>query len=258
MNTLNTTSSRVVLITGGSRGLGRSAALHLSEAGVDVVITYVGNEAAAQAVVAAISEQGRRAVALRLDVADSASFPAFALALRATLQRSFGRDTVDYLVNNAGSGVYASFADTTEGQLDAMYNIHLKGTFLLTQSLLPIMADGGRILNTSSGLTRFTLPGYAAYAAMKGGVEVLTRFMAKELGARGIAVNTIAPGAIETDFGGGAVRDNPDLNAMLAQQTALGRVGLPDDIGAAIAALLGEGNRWLNAQRVEVSGGISI
>lgn len=208
--------------------------------------------------VAAIGEHGRRAAALRLTMADSASFPAFAAQLRTALQRGFGRDTVDYLVNNAGSGVHASFGETTEAQLDAMYQIHLKGTFLLTQALSPVIANGGRILNTSSGLTRFTLPGYAAYAAMKGGVELLTRFMAKELGARGIAVNTIAPGAIETDFGGGAVRDNPDLNGMIAQQTALGRVGLPDDIGAAVAALLGEGNRWLNAQRVEVSGGMSI
>jgi NAD(P)-dependent dehydrogenase (short-subunit alcohol dehydrogenase family) len=257
MNT-KSTSSRIALITGASRGLGRSAALHLADAGVDIVLTYVGNEAAAHDVVAAIVAKGRRATALRLDMADSASFAAFAQALRATLKQDFGRDSVDYLVNNAGSGTYASFAETTEAQLDAMYQIHLKGTFLLTQALLPLIADGGRILNTSSGLTRFTLPGYAAYAAMKGGVEVLTRFMAKELGARAIAVNTIAPGAIETDFGGGAVRDNAEINSMIAQQTALGRVGLPDDIGAAVAALLGEGSGWLNAQRVEVSGGIAI
>lgn len=258
MNTHHSISPRVALITGASRGLGRSAALHLADSGVDVVITYLGQETSAQAVVAAIREKGRRAASLRLDVSDSASFPAFADALRATLQQDFGRDTINYLVNNAGSGVHASFAQTTEAQLDTMYKVHLKGTFLLTQNLLPFIANGGRILNTSSGLTRFTLPGYAAYAAMKGGVEVLTRFMAKELGARGIAVNTVAPGAIETDFGGGAVRDNADLNTMIAQQTALGRVGLPDDIGAAVAAMLGDANGWLNAQRVEVSGGIAI
>jgi NAD(P)-dependent dehydrogenase (short-subunit alcohol dehydrogenase family) len=256
--TTNSNLPRIALITGASRGLGRSAALHLADAGVDVVLTYVGNETAAQQVVAAIVAKGRRAAALRLDMADSAAFPAFAERLRKTLQQDFGRDSVDYLVNNAGTGEHASFAETTEAQLDLMYRIHLKGTFLLTQALLPVIADGGRILNTSSGLTRFTLPGYAAYAAMKGGVEVLTRYMAKELGARGIAVNTIAPGAIETDFGGGAVRDNAELNGMIAQQTALGRVGLPDDIGAAVAALLGDGNGWLNAQRVEVSGGIAI
>jgi NAD(P)-dependent dehydrogenase (short-subunit alcohol dehydrogenase family) len=256
--TTNSNASRIALITGASRGLGRSAALHLADAGVDVVLTYLGNESAAQQVVAAVREKGRRAAALRLDMGDSASFPAFASKLRAILQQDFGRGSVNYLVNNAGTGEYASFAETTEAQLDAMYQIHLKGTFLLTQALLPVIADGGRILNTSSGLTRFTLPGYAAYAAMKGGVEVLTRFMAKELGGRGIAVNTIAPGAIETDFGGGAVRDNADLNAMIAQQTALGRVGLPDDIGAAVASLLSDSNGWLNAQRVEVSGGIAI
>lgn len=257
MNT-NSTTTRIALITGASRGLGRSAALHLADAGVDVVLTYLGNESAAQQVVAAIRAKGRRAAALRLDMADCGSFPGFAKNLRAILQQDFGRGSVDFLVNNAGTGEYASFAETTEAQLDAMYQIHLKGTFLLTQALLPLIADGGRILNTSSGLTRFTLPGYAAYAAMKGGVEVLTRFMAKELGARAIAVNSIAPGAIETDFGGGAVRDNADLNAMIAQQTALGRVGLPDDIGAAVAALLSDANGWLNAQRVEVSGGIAI
>ena len=258
MTNTNSTVPRIALITGASRGLGRSAALHLADAGVDVVFTYLGNETAAQQVVAAIEGKGRRACALRLDMADSASFPAFAERLRHTLRQDFGRDGVDYLVNNAGTGEYASFAETTEAQLDLMYQIHLKGTFLLTQALLPLIVDGGRILNTSSGLTRFTLPGYAAYAAMKGGVEVLTRYMAKELGARGIAVNTIAPGAIETDFGGGAVRDNAELNGMIAQQTALGRVGLPDDIGAAVAALLGDANGWLNAQRVEVSGGIAI
>jgi NAD(P)-dependent dehydrogenase (short-subunit alcohol dehydrogenase family) len=257
MNT-HFTAPRIALITGASRGLGRSAALHLADAGVDIVLTYLGNEAAAQEVVAAIGAKGRRAVALRLDMADSAAFPAFADQLRRTLQQDFGRDNIDYLVNNAGTGEHARFADTTEAQLDLMYKIHLKGTFLLTQALLPLIADGGRIVNTSSGLTRFTLPGYAAYAAMKGGVEVLTRFMAKELGARSIAVNTIAPGAIETDFGGGAVRDNAELNTMIAQQTALGRVGLPDDIGAAVAALLSDANGWLNAQRVEVSGGIAI
>ena len=253
-----TPSSRVALITGGSRGLGRSAALHLATAGVDVIITYLGQDAAAQAVVTEISGKGQRAVALQLDVGDSASFPAFAEAVRANLHQHFARDTFDYLVNNAGTGGFASFSETTEAQLDSMYKIHLKGTFFLTQALLPLIADRGRILNTSSGLTRVTLPGYAAYAAMKGGVEVLTRFMAKELGARGIAVNTVAPGAIETDFGGGAVRDNAGLNAMIAEQTALGRVGRPDDVGAAVAALLGDANGWLNAQRVEISGGIAI
>jgi len=251
-------TNRIALVTGGSRGLGRSAALHLADAGVDIILTYVSNEAEAHAVAAEIAGKGRRAVALRLDVASSASFELFAAAVKAALAGTWQRERFDYLLNNAGAGAHASFESTTEAQFDAMYNIHLKGTFFLTQKLLPLIADGGRILNTSSGLTRFSLPGYGAYAAMKGGVEVLTRYMAKELGARGIAVNTIAPGAIETDFGGGAVRDNEQLNGMIAGQTALGRVGLPDDIGGAVAALLSDGNRWLNAQRVEVSGGIAI
>jgi len=248
----------IALVTGASRGLGRSTALKLAEQGVDVIVTYKVNEAEAQAVVHQIQAQGRRALALQLDVAESTTFAAFAQTVTTALARIWQRDRFDYLVNNAGTGTYASFAETTEAQFDMLFNIHLKGTFFLTQELLQLINDGGRIVNISSGLTRFALPGYAAYAAMKGGVEVLTRYMAKELGARGIAVNTVAPGAIETDFGGGVVRDNAELNADIARQTALGRVGLPDDIGGAVAALLTEGNRWINAQRIEVSGGIAI
>jgi NAD(P)-dependent dehydrogenase (short-subunit alcohol dehydrogenase family) len=209
-------------------------------------------------VVGQIEALGRRAVALRLDVADSKSFEAFAGAVKTALRQGWQRERFDHLVNNAGTGVHAAFDATTEAQFDSMVNIHLKGAFFLTQKLLPLINDGGRIVNISSGLTRFSLPGYAAYAAMKGGVEVLTRYLAKELGARGIAVNTFAPGAIETDFGGGAVRDNAQLNAFVASQTALGRVGLPDDIGGAIAALLSSGNGWVNAQRIEASGGMFI
>ncbi|MES3023216.1 MAG: SDR family oxidoreductase [Pseudomonadota bacterium] len=250
--------TNIALVTGASRGLGRSTALKLAADGVDVIVTYKGKQAEAQAVVAAVEALGRRALALQLDVGDSASFTAFASTVKAALKDTWQREQFDFLVNNAGAGAHASFEETTEAQLDAMFNIHLKGTFFLTQKLLPLIKDGGRIVNTSSGLTRFAYPGYSAYAIMKGGVEVLTRYMAKELGARGIAVNTIAPGAIETDFGGGTVRDDAQLNAAIAGQTALGRVGLPDDIGGAVAALLGDGNRWLNAQRVEVSGGISI
>jgi NAD(P)-dependent dehydrogenase (short-subunit alcohol dehydrogenase family) len=201
---------------------------------------------------------GRRAVALPLDVGDSKSFRDFAAVLKRTLAQTWQREQFDHLINNAGVGVHASFAETTEAQFDELVNVHFKGTFFLTQALLPLLADGGRIVNISSGLARFALPGYAAYAAMKGGVEVLTRYLAKELGARGISVNTVAPGAIETDFGGGAVRDNAQLNAMIASQTALGRVGLPDDIGGAIASLLSPGTAWITAQRIEVSGGQSI
>lgn len=255
-----TTTSRtpIALITGGSRGLGRNAALHLARAGVDVVLTYRSSAAEAQAVVQDIEALGRRAVALPLDVSQSKSFADFAAALKQALATTWQRERFDYMVNNAGIGVNAPFAQTTEAQFDELVAVHLKGPFFLTQVLLPLIADGGRILNVSSGLARFALPGYGAYAAMKGGIEVLTRYLAKELGPRGIAVNVIAPGAIETDFGGGAVRDNKDLNAAIAAQTALGRVGLPDDIGGAIAALLQPGNGWMTGQRVEVSGGMFL
>ena len=248
----------IALITGASRGLGRNAALHVARSGTDVILTYRSQAAEAQAVVAEIEALGRRAVALPLDVAQSGTFADFAGQVREVLARHWQRERFDFLVNNAGVGVHAGFMETTEAQFDDMVNIHLKGVFFLTQKLLPLMNDGGRILNVSSGLARFALPGYAAYAAMKGGVEVLTRYLAKELGARGIAVNVVAPGAIETDFGGGAVRDNAQLNAFIAGQTALGRVGLPDDIGGVIAALLQPGTGWVNAQRIEASGGMFV
>lgn len=248
----------IALITGGSRGLGRNAALALAAQGTDVILTYRSNLAAAEAVVAQIRALGRRAAALELDTGNTQGFTNFANHLRAVLAEEWQRERFDFLVNNAGVGLHANFIETTEAQFDTLMNIHLKGVFFLTQKLLPLINDGGRILNVSTGLARFALPGYAAYAAMKGGVEVLTRYMAKELGPRGITVNAIAPGAIETDFGGGAVRDNAQLNAMVASQTALGRVGLPDDIGGAIAALLSPGGRWINAQRIEASGGMFL
>ena len=249
---------RIALITGASRGLGRSAALTLADQGVDSIVTYHSNEAEAHAVVRAIEAKGRRAVALQLDVGDSKSFAAFAERVKAALAATWRRERFDYLVNNAGIGSDGSLAGATEEQFDLLCDVHLKGTFFLTQKLLPLIADGGRIVNVSSGLARFSYPGKAIYAAMKGGVEVLTRYMAQELGPRGIAVNTIAPGAIATDFSGGLVRDNPQVNAAIASQTALGRVGLPDDVGGAVAALLSDGNRWVNGQRIEVAGGVHI
>lgn len=255
---MTTATTRIALITGASRGLGRNAALKLAESGIDVILTYKGNEKEAHTVVKQIEALGRRAVALQLDVGVSKSFGAFAERVTAELAKIWQRTKFDYLVNNAGSGAHASIVETTEEQFDLMYNVHLKSTFFLTQKLLPLIEDGGRIINTSSGLVRFSFPGYSAYAAMKGGIEVLTRYMAKELGPRGITVNTLAPGAIETDFGGGTVRDNPQLNAQIASLTALNRVGVPDDIGGAVVALLSDGNRWLNGQRVEVSGGIFL
>jgi NAD(P)-dependent dehydrogenase (short-subunit alcohol dehydrogenase family) len=257
MSTTTSSQAPVTLVTGGSRGLGRNAALHRARQGSDLVLTYRSSVAEAEAVAAEIRALGRRAEILALDVADSSSFPAFAAQVRQVLA-GWGRERFDHLFNNAGTGIHAAFADTSEAQFDELVKIHLKGPFFLTQALLPLIADGGRILNVSSGLARFALPGYAAYATMKGGIEVLTRYLAKELGARGISVNTLAPGAIETDFGGGAVRDNAQLNAFVASQTALGRVGLPDDIGAVVAALLAPGTGWINAQRIEASGGMML
>ena len=248
----------IALITGGNRGLGKSTALHLAQRGVDVILTYRSNAAEAQAVVGQIEALGGRAIALELDVGESASFAAFVDNVKTALQQGWQRERFDYLVNNAGVGLYAPFAEFTEDQFDMLMNVHLKGPFFLTQKLLPLLNDGGRIVNISSGLTRFALPGYSAYATMKGGIEVLTRYLAKELGARNIAVNTIAPGAIETDFGGGRLRDNAELNGFVASQTALGRAGLPHDIGGAISALLHSDSRWVNAQRIEVSGGMFV
>ena len=248
----------IALITGGSRGLGRNTAQHLARSGVDVILTYRNSRAEAEAAVSDIVSTGRHAAALPLDVANSASFVDFAIGLRRLLAEQWGRDRFEFLVNNAGMGIHANFADTTEAQFDELANTHLKGVFFLTQKLLPLLADGGRIVNVSSGLTRFALPGYSAYAAMKGAIEVLSRYMAKELGPRRIAVNVVAPGAIETDFGGGMVRDNAQVNAGIASQTALGRVGLPDDIGGVVASLLAAENGWINGQRIEASGGVFL
>ena len=255
---MSTTTVPIALVTGGSRGLGKSTALHLAKRGTDVILTYKSGRAEAEATVAEIECMGRRAQALPLDVAKSTTFVEFAIRLRDVLSKNWQRDKVNFLVNNAGIGIHANFADTTEAQFDELVNIHLKGVFFLTQKLLPLLADGGRIVNISSGLSRFVLPGYSAYAAMKGAIEVLSRYMAKELGPRGIAVNVVAPGAIETDFGGGMVRDDAQVNAMIASQTALGRVGLPDDIGGVIASLLSPENGWINAQRIEASGGMFL
>ncbi|MCP3803086.1 SDR family oxidoreductase [Allokutzneria sp. A3M-2-11 16] len=247
--------TRIALITGGSRGLGRNTALHLARQGVDLVITYRTGAAEAEAVVAEARELGRTAVALPLDAGDTSTFGAFTEAVRGALAERWGRDTFDFLVNNAGVGRHAPFSEVTEEVFDELMNVHVKGVYFLTQALLPLLADGGRIVNLSTGLTRFAQNGYSAYASMKGAVEVLTRYLAKELGPRGIAVNTVAPGPVATDFSGGVVRDNAELNSFLASQTALGRTGLPDDIGGAIAALLTDGTGWITAQRIEISGG---
>lgn len=251
-------SERIALVTGGSRGLGKNAVLKLAAEGTGIILTYNSSEREAQNVVREIEQKGVKAVALQLNVGEIATFGGFAKKVQESLKTVWQRDTFDCLLNNAGTGLYAPYTETTEAQFDDAMNIHFKGPFFLTQTLLPLIKDGGRILNVSSGLARFTQPGSGTYAAMKGAMEVLTRYQAKELGARGIAVNIIAPGAIETDFGGGHVRDNAELNQRLASQTALGRVGLPDDIGDAIAALLSDKLGWMNAQRIEVSGGMFL
>jgi NAD(P)-dependent dehydrogenase (short-subunit alcohol dehydrogenase family) len=248
----------ISIVTGGNRGLGRNTALNIARQGGDVVLTYRGGADSAAEVVKEIEALGQKAVAMQLDVSNVSVFPAFVDNLKYALQETWGHTSVDHLINNAGHGEMAALAETTEAQFDMLFNVHVKGVFFLTQSLLPLLADGGRIINFSSGLTRVSFPGFSAYSAAKGAVEILTLYMAKEFGARGITANTIAPGAIETDFLGGAVRDTPAYNEAFASMTALGRVGLPDDIGPAVASLLRADNRWVTAQRIEVSGGQNI
>lgn len=249
---------KIAIVTGASRGLGRNTALSIARGGGDVILTYQSRAEDAQAVVEEIGAMGRKAVALQLDTGNVAGFASFADRLRSVLRETWRRDSFDHLVNNAGHGDYSLIEQTSEAQFDRLVDVHFKGVFFLTQALLPLIADGGRIVNLSSGLTRVSAPGWGAYAAVKGAVEVLSVYMAKELGSRGIAVNTVAPGAIETDFFGGAVRDTPEFNRLFADMTALGRVGQPDDIGPMIASLLSPDNRWINAQRIEVSGGQGI
>lgn len=250
--------TQIALITGGSRGLGRSMAQHLAARGVDILFTYHSRKDEADALVAELEAQGRKAVALQLDAGNAAGFDAFAAEVREMLQATWSRGDFDFLVNNAGTALYSAFTETTEAQLDAVFNIHFKGVYLLTQTLLPLMRDGGAIINVSSGLARFSYPGSSAYGAMKGAIEVLTRYLAVELGPRRIRVNTLAPGAIATDFGGGRVRDNAELNATIADRTPLGRVGLPDDVGGAVSLLLSDEAGWINGQRIEASGGIHL
>jgi NAD(P)-dependent dehydrogenase (short-subunit alcohol dehydrogenase family) len=249
---------KIALLTGASRGLGHSIAVHLARSGVSVIGTYRSQKDAAEAVAVEIRASGARAVMLPFDAADTAGFGGFAGSVSAALRDEFGRENFDFLINNAGLGINAPFAETTEEQFDELVQIQLKAPFFLTQKLLPLIADGGRILNMSSGLARFTLPGFAAYASTKGAIEVLTRYLAKELGPRQIRVNVVAPGAIATDFAGGRVRDNTAVNDAIAASIPLGRVGLPDDVGGAVAAMLSDGFSWVNGTRIEVSGGQNI
>ncbi|MCU1374065.1 MAG: dehydrogenase/reductase protein [Actinomycetia bacterium] len=255
-----TTSStnRIALITGGSRGIGRATALHLARAGVDSIITYRSNADDADHVLKSIADLGQSAVALPLDVGAVASFDEFTTTVSAVLSDTWGRPTFDFLVNNGGAQRPGSFADATEPDFDALVNEMFKGTFFLSQKLAPLLVDGGSIVNVSSGVTRFYTPHHFIYAACKGAVEVLTRYLAKELGPRQITVNTVAPGATATDFSGGLLRNTPEIQQMVTAVTALGRYGEADDIGSAIAALLGGGNHWITGQRIEVSGGQNL
>ncbi|MCE7040490.1 SDR family oxidoreductase [Dyadobacter sp. CY312] len=250
--------NKIALVTGGSRGLGKNMALALATKGIDVILTYNSKQEEALAVVAEIEKAGQKAAALQLNAGEVKGFDTFFENLKSVLGTHFQATHFDYLINNAGIGLGAPFAETPEENFDLLMNVHFKGVFFLTQSALPFMNDGGGIVNLSTGLTRFTMPGYSTYASMKGAIETLTRYQAKELGARGIRVNVIAPGAIETDFGGGAVRDNEQVNQHIAAATALGRVGLPDDIGGVVAFLCTDYARWVNAQRIEVSGGVNL
>jgi NAD(P)-dependent dehydrogenase (short-subunit alcohol dehydrogenase family) len=251
------TAAKIAIVTGGSRGLGRNTVLGLASRGVHSIFTYNSNHAEADKLITEVTATGAKAIALQLDTGKISTFDPFVESVAAALAE-MGAERFNYLVNNAGTSHHAPFDKVTEEDFDSLYNVHFKGVFFLTQKLLPLINDGGRIVMISSGLTRFAFPGSSAYASMKGAVEVLTRYLAKELGPRGIAVNTVAPGAIATDFSGGMVRDNPAVNKQIASLTALGRVGVPDDIGPMIASLLSEENRWVNSQRIEVSGGMLI
>jgi NAD(P)-dependent dehydrogenase (short-subunit alcohol dehydrogenase family) len=252
-----TANSKVAIVTGGSRGLGRNIAINLARRSVDVIFTYHSNEKEAKSAVHEIESLGRNAAAFQLNTGDIHAFDGFVAHVKKTLG-AWHRERFDFLVNNAGTSLHAGIAETTEKQFDEIINVHFKGVFFLTQKLLPLINDGGRIVNISSGLARFALPGSSVYGATKGAVEVLTRYMAKELGTRKITVNVVAPGAIETDFSGGMVRDNPEVNKRVSEMTALGRPGVPDDIGPMVAALLSDDHRWINGQRIEVSGGMVL
>jgi NAD(P)-dependent dehydrogenase (short-subunit alcohol dehydrogenase family) len=250
-------TDKTAIITGGSRGLGRNTAVHLARRGVDILFTYRASEKEAESLIREVEAMGQKAASFALDTGNVHAFDGFVADVRKTLQ-AWGRDRFDYLVNNAGNSQHINIDKVTEADFDAVVNVHFKGVFFLTQKLLPLINDGGRIVNISSGLARVSAPGSSVYGAAKGAVEVLTRYLAKELGPRGITANVVAPGAIQTDFSGGMVRDNPEVNKMVASMTALGRAGVPDDIGPMIAALLSDENRWVNGQRIEASGGMAL
>ena len=254
---LKSMKNNIAIITGGSRGIGRNTAVNLARRGVHVIFTYHSNQKEAESLIREIEGIGAKAAGFQLDTGDLRAFDGFVANVRKTLE-AWGRERFDYLVNNAGNSQHINFEQVTETDFDEVVNVHFKGVYFLTQKLLPLMNDGGRIVNLSTGLTRLSVPGSSVYAAAKGAIEVLTRYLAKELGQRRITANVVAPGPIQTDFSGGMVRDNPEVNKQVSNMTALGRPGLPDDVGPMIAALLSDENRWVNAQRIEVSGGLAL
>ncbi|MBO0322739.1 SDR family oxidoreductase [Muricauda sp. CAU 1633] len=249
---------KIALVTGGSRGLGEDMSISLAKKGLNVLLTYHSNKEEADKTVSEIEKIGQKAYAIQLDVADNHSFDAFSEEAKKSLASHFGAEKIDFLINNAGIGIDTPIGETTEEQLDTLVDIHFKGVYFLTQTLLPILADGGGIVNISSGLARFSFPGYAVYGSMKAAVEALTRYQAKELGARKIRANVVAPGAIETDFTGGTNKNDEGKRAAISSFTALGRVGIPSDIGGVVAFLCTEDAKWVNAQRIEVSGGMLV
>ena len=251
-------TNKIALVTGGSRGLGKNMALSIAKRGLDVILTYHSNKEAADDVVAEIKKLGQQAVAFQLDTSDTSGFKEFFEGISSYLKEKYNADSFDYLINNAGTGIYKPFLDTTETDFDEMMNIHIKGVYFLSQQAVPLLSDGGGIINISSGLARFSLPGSSAYASMKGAVEVFTKYLAKELSNRKIRANVVAPGAVATDFGGGENKDNEKKRSLISQNTALGRVGEPEDIGGIVAFLCTEDARWINGQRIEASGGIML
>ncbi|OYU79904.1 MAG: short-chain dehydrogenase [Flavobacterium sp. BFFFF1] len=252
------TKSTIALVTGGSRGLGRDMVINLARNGNNIIFTYHSNKVEADKVVAEVLAMGQKAIAYPLDMGSTKGFDGFVAQVSQHLQEHEGSPHFDFLINNAGAGVYGSVAETTEDAFDSMMNIHLKGVYFLTQKLLPLIKDGGRIVNISSGLTRVTFPNVSAYAIMKGAIETYTKCLAKELGSRNITVNVVAPGAIATDFGGGSNKSDANKRNAIASITALGRVGEPEDIGGVVAFLCTPAAGWMNGQRLELSGGMMV
>ena len=249
--------TKIALVTGGSRGLGKDMAISLSKKGIDVVLTYQKNKEDAEKVVSEIKEMGQKAVALQFDVSDIPSLDNFIVRLSFALKEVWNTDKFDFLINNAGIGATVPIMEVTEELFDRMLNIHFKGVYFLTQKSMPYLNNNGGIVFISSGSTRFSLPGYSVYASMKGAVEIFTKYVAKEFGNLGIRANIVAPGAIETDFNNATIRNNPQVKSYIASQTPLGRVGMADDIGSVVAFLCTDEAKWINGQRIEVSGGIN-